>query len=401
MSKTPISPRQVPNRFRPEEIDDCLLEYNSATTIPPRFYNDPSIFELEKEQVFKTSWFPVGHVSEVGAAGDYFTVDFCEEPVLVIRDRNDELHALSNVCIHRNFPVAHDRGNCALLRCLYHNWVYDLDGSLRGAPLMENARDFSARDWRLHEFHLEVWRGFIFVNMKRGPVAPLAPQITDLEQVFLRHETDEMVYFQMGEFDLEANWKCVVDIFAENYHTDAVHEKSLGDSVPAGKTVTENTDMPAYCMFRLPSGEGADLQNPDDYALTGGFALPGSLDESDMNVAVGGIVFPNFSWYFNPDLLFITQMDPQTHNRTTGRYGIGISKEAAEAPDFMEKFEAYKQNAKLVIDEDFWAITEMYRGKRSAFAAQGRTSHAEATLWHFHKWYIETLRAAVPEMFEA
>ena len=43
----------------------------------------------------------------------------------------------------------------------------------------------------------------------------------------------------------------------------------------------------------------------------------------------------------------------------------------------------------------------MYRGKRSEFAAQGRTSHAEATLWHFHKWYIETLRAAAPEMFEA
>ena len=401
MSKTPISTRQVSDRFRPEEIDACLLEYNSATTIPPRFYNDPAIFELEKERVLKTSWFPVGHVSEVSAPGDYFTVDFCEEPVLVIRDRNDELHALSNVCIHRNFPVAHDRGNCALLRCRYHNWVYNLDGSLRGAPLMENAKDFSAKDWRLHEFHLEVWRGFIFVNMKRGPVASLAPRLTGLEQIFLRHETDNMVYFQMGEFDLEANWKCVVDIFAENYHTDAVHEKSLGDSVPAGKTIIENTDMPAYCMFRLPSGGGADLQNPDDYALTGGFALPGSLDESDMNVAVGGIVFPNFSWYFNPDLIFVTQMDPQTHNRTTGRYGIGISREAAEAPDFMDKFEAYKQNAKLVIDEDFWSITEMYRGKRSAFAAQGRTSHAEATLWHFHKWYIETLRAAAPGMFEA
>lgn len=400
MSENPVNTRRIPDRFGPEEVESCLLEYNSATTIPPRCYSDPAIFELEKEQVLKTSWFPVGHVSEVSAPGDYFTVDFCEEPVLIIRDRNNELHALSNVCIHRNFPVAHQRGNCALLRCRYHNWVYNLDGSLRGAPLMENAKHFSAKDWRLHEFHLEVWRGFIFVNMRRGPVAPLAPQITGLDQIFLRHETDDMVYFQMDEFELDANWKCVVDIFAENYHTDSIHEKSLGDSVPAAKTIIENTDMPAYCMFRLPSGGGADLQNPDDYALTGGFALPAGLDESDMNVSVGGLVFPNFSWYFSPDLLFITQMDPQTHNRTTGRYGIGISREAADAPDFTDKFEAYKQSAKLVIDEDFWGITEMCRGKRSAFAAQGRTSHAEATVWHFHKWYIETLQSAAPEIFE-
>ncbi|MDE0284562.1 MAG: hypothetical protein OXN26_08455, partial [Gammaproteobacteria bacterium] len=60
MSTITDSTRQVSDRFRPEEIDACLLEYNSATTIPPRFYNDPLIFELEKERVLKTSWFPVG-----------------------------------------------------------------------------------------------------------------------------------------------------------------------------------------------------------------------------------------------------------------------------------------------------------------------------------------------------
>ena len=176
MSTTPVSTRQVSNRFRAEEVEGCLLEYNSATTVPPRFYSDPAVFELEKQHLLKSSWIPVGHISEVGKPGDYFTVDFCEEPVLVIRDRDNKLHALSNVCVHRNFPVAHDRGNCNLLRCRYHNWIYDLDGRLRGAPLMENARDFSARDWRLHEFHLEVWRGFIFVNMetrtRTGPGPP-------------------------------------------------------------------------------------------------------------------------------------------------------------------------------------------------------------------------------------
>ena len=399
MSTIPVSPKPVSNRFRPEEVEGCLVEYNSAATIPPRFYSDPAIFELEKERLLTSSWIPVGHVSEASNPGDYFTIDFCEEPILIVRDKDNELHALSNVCVHRNFPVAHDRGNCKLFKCRYHNWVYDLDGALRGPALMENAKDFSVRDWRLHEFHLEIWRGWLFVNMHRGAVPELPPQLVDIEPIFARHETDDMVYFKMGDFDLQANWKCVVDIFAENYHTDAIHEASLGDSVPAGKTIIENTDSSSWCMFRLPSGGEADLQNPEDYALTGGFEIPGSLDESDLNVAVGGLVFPNFSWYFNPDCIFYTEMNPQTHTRTTGRYGIGVSREAAEASDFSDKFEAYKQNAGAVIDEDFWGILQMNRGKRSAFAAQGRTSHVEATLWHFHKWYIETMQTAAPDLF--
>ena len=367
--------------------------------MPPLFYNDPAIFEFERQRLFDRSWFPVGHVSEVSKPGDYFTVDFCQEPILIVRDGKHQLHALSNVCAHRNFPVAHDRGNCNLIKCRYHGWMYNLDGTLRGAPLMENAKDFSVNDWKLHEFQLEVWRGSIFVNMSRGSVAALAPRLVEIDPIFARHETDEMIYFKLGDFDVEANWKCVLDIFAENYHTDTIHEVSLGDSVPASSTIIDETDSTAYCMFTLPSGGGANLQSPEDYALGGGFTLPGSLDESDHNVAIGGVVFPNFSWYFSPDCLFYTEINPQSHDRTTGRWGIGVSPEAVDSPDFSDKLEVYEKGSKQVIDEDFWGILQMSRGKRSTFAGQGRTSYAEASLWHFHKWYLETMQASVPEMF--
>lgn len=399
MSNTMKRPVQSSRPFTAAEIDDCLLEFNSAMTIPPRCYNDPLIFEMEKERILKSSWFYVGHISEVGKPGDYFTVDICEEPILVIRDRDNELHALSNVCVHRNFPVAHDRGNCNLLKCKYHNWIYNPDGSLRGAPLMEKANNFSAKEWRMHEFHLEIWQGFIFVNMERGPVPALAPQHESIAPKFERHQTEDMVYFQLGEYELDVNWKCVVDIFAENYHTDGIHVESLGDSVPSKNTVVDRTDMDAYSLFRIPSGAGSDINNPDDYCLAGGFAIPDTLNDEDRGSAVGGITFPSFSWYFNPDLLFLIEMNPQTVNRTSGRWGMGVSKEATEAPDFEEKLEAYKKNSQLVVDEDVWAILEMERGKRSSFAVQGRTSFAEGSLWHFHKWYLQSLQEKAPELF--
>ena len=92
---------QISNPIQADEVKDCLLEYNSATTIPPRCYKDPVIFELEKERILKSSWFQVGHISEISKPGDYFTLDLCEEPILIIRDRDNKLHALSNVCFRR------------------------------------------------------------------------------------------------------------------------------------------------------------------------------------------------------------------------------------------------------------------------------------------------------------
>ena len=371
------------------EMENCLLDYNSASTIPPRLYSEPSVFDLEKERMLTRSWVSVGHVSEIANSGDYFTVDFCEEPILVIRDKNNEVHALSNVCVHRNFPVAHGKGNCNLLKCQYHRWMYNLDGTLRGAPLMENAKNFSIKDWRLHSFHLEIWQGWIFVNLSTNDIPALAPQIREIEPVFSRHDSEHMVYLNIGKYDIQANWKGVVDIFAENYHTSGIHEKSLNGAVPSSETIVDSTNSSSYCMFRLPSGIDASLENPEDYLLTGGFELPKNLQKSDLEQAIGGIVFPTFSWYFNPDLIFYVEINPQTYNSTSGRYGIGVSKDATEAPDFKDKYEAYKKNAQIVVDEDIWGIEQMSRGKRSAFAVQGRTSQTEASLWHFHKWYVE------------
>jgi phenylpropionate dioxygenase-like ring-hydroxylating dioxygenase large terminal subunit len=315
-----------------------------------------------------------------------------------VRGKAGEIDVLSNVCIHRNFPVARGRGNCRLFKCQYHQWIYNLDGTLRGAALMGQAEDFRIHDWRLHAFRTKVWHGWIFVNL--DPVAPpLAPQLTGLDDLFRRHQSETYQYINLGSYDLPVNWKCVVDIFAENYHTSGVHETSLKDSVPSSKTLIDNTDGHPYCVFRLPSGSGDALTNPDEYLLSGGFAVPKTLAPNDLTHAIGGIVYPTFSWYFNPDLFFYVEIHPQRHNRTTGRYGVAVIREALDDPQFAAKLEQYRKNSQIIVDEDLWAIGEMQRGKRSAFATQGRTSHIEGTLWHFHKWYVERLQAAAPELF--
>jgi phenylpropionate dioxygenase-like ring-hydroxylating dioxygenase large terminal subunit len=264
---------------------------------------------------------------------------------------------------------------------------------------MKSAENFRLSDWRMRAFRCEIWQGWIFANLDSSADS-LAPQLLELAPLFERHESAEFAYINLGSYDIQVNWKCVVDIFAENYHTSGVHEVSLRDSVPSFRTIIDDTGNHPYCRFRLPSGSGAELTNPDDYLLTGGFKSPSGLTAEDRTHAIGGILFPTFSWYFNPDLFFYVEINPQTFDRTSGRYGIGISPEAKLDPNFNEKLESYRKNSQVIVDEDIWAVEQMQRGKRSAYAVQGRTSRIEGSLWFFHKWYIERMKAIAPELFD-
>ena len=69
---------------------------------------------------------------------------------------------------------------------------------------MENAKNFSIKDWRLHSFHLEIWQGWIFVNLSTNDIPALAPQIREIEPVFSRHDSEHMVYLNIGKYDIQA-----------------------------------------------------------------------------------------------------------------------------------------------------------------------------------------------------
>jgi phenylpropionate dioxygenase-like ring-hydroxylating dioxygenase large terminal subunit len=51
----------------------------------------------------------------------------------VTRDKDGELHAFENRCAHRgSLLVLKDSGEAKDIICVYHNWSYDLCGTLTG-----------------------------------------------------------------------------------------------------------------------------------------------------------------------------------------------------------------------------------------------------------------------------
>ena len=127
---------------------------------------------------FISNGYVSGHVSEISAAGDYVTFDLIDKPLLIVRDKDNNVRAYSNVCRHRSTVLATGAGNRSAFSCPYHAWTYDLSGCLRSAPHMDKDK---VAGICLPEYPVEIWQGLIFVSVNPD-VEPLSPRLEALAE---------------------------------------------------------------------------------------------------------------------------------------------------------------------------------------------------------------------------
>jgi phenylpropionate dioxygenase-like ring-hydroxylating dioxygenase large terminal subunit len=75
-----------------------LLE---AATLPPACYYDAEFYQREIQRIFTIGWVMVGRLDQIPNRGDYFTVDFADLSLIVIRDNEGAARAFGNSCRHR------------------------------------------------------------------------------------------------------------------------------------------------------------------------------------------------------------------------------------------------------------------------------------------------------------
>ena len=196
----------------------------AASTLRAETYTEQRWYDFEQSAVFARSWQWVCHREKLAEAGDYITVTVAGHPVVVVRDRAGELRAFYNVCKHRAHEVAAGEGSARSLRCPYHGWTYDLDGSLLAARHTQDLVDFDPSGICLEAVQVEEFAGFVFVNLDLtaaalrlqsgdlgSEIAAKAPGIADL--TLARRLT----------YDIASNWKNVVENYLECYHCHIAH----------------------------------------------------------------------------------------------------------------------------------------------------------------------------------
>ena len=207
-----------------------------TTTMPSRHYVDPAVYELDKERIFYRTWQFVGHVCNLPAAGAYFTTRIADESLIIVRDRDQQLHAFYNVCRHRAHRIVEGQGSCERFVCPYHAWSYSLNGCLVAAPKTGQVAGFDKTAVKLREVRLEVLCGLIFVNLD-DHAAPLSEEFPGIEQRVLEAKptlADMQLVFE-DRIDHACNWKVSVENFSECYHCPVVHRYITSNLYSADK----------------------------------------------------------------------------------------------------------------------------------------------------------------------
>ena len=179
---------------RLDAIDSSLTaEADSADlSLPGWIYHDRDFFELEKQAIFRSSWQVVCHVSDVPRTGDYYTLDFLGEAIIVVRGDDGAVRAFHNVCRHRASRLLEGpNGHCGKrITCGYHAWSYALDGRLVGIPNRAQFKGLDATRHGLAQLDLEIYMGFIFVRL-----APGLPSVREMAAPY----ADELAAYRMEE----------------------------------------------------------------------------------------------------------------------------------------------------------------------------------------------------------
>ena len=221
-------------------------------TLPTRYYTDPTIWEIERHQIFAKNWIMVANDHQLQRPGDYVTEDLAGWPIFVQRGDNGVLRAFHNMCPHRAGPIVWEgTGHQANLVCRYHGWAFDKEGALI------NARDFGAEAPEgtcLTKVRAQTWRGFIFVCLD-----PSTPDLIEWLGGFPAecepYPTNGYVFHSRTVRRTAMNWKVYNDNFLEGYHLPLVHP-AMSKEVEALGYRVEGKGDPRWNIHTAPRRDG-------------------------------------------------------------------------------------------------------------------------------------------------
>lgn len=81
--------------------ENVSVPFARARAMPKSLYTNAEFLEQEQRHVFAQDWICAGRAETLPNPGDYLTLTLAGEPVVVLRDRDGQVRAMSNVCWHR------------------------------------------------------------------------------------------------------------------------------------------------------------------------------------------------------------------------------------------------------------------------------------------------------------
>src|SRR5258708_31645948 len=174
--------------------------------------------------LFREYWLPAMLSEELPAAdSDPVRVLMLGEQLIAFRDTNRKIGLLANHCPHRGASLFFGRNEEAGLRCVYHGWKFDVDGTCLDMPNEPAESDFRTKV-KAVAYPTQERGGIVWAYL--GPRST-PPTLPDLEPNML--EDDQLV---VTAIQRECNWLQGLEGDIDTCHLGFLHLDAIDPEAP-------------------------------------------------------------------------------------------------------------------------------------------------------------------------
>jgi p-cumate 2,3-dioxygenase subunit alpha len=202
---------------------------------------DPAILADERKKIFDRSWLYVGHESEIPGPHDFRTRNVGGRPVIFTRHSDGTVKVFVNSCPHRGMQIeTRPQGHGRFLKCFYHGWSFNTEGTLVALPDEASYGDnFDRHNLCLaRPAGVESYRGFVFlcwtdIGMDLETYLAGATDIIDL----FADQSESGMHVIGGThlYAAKANWKLLSENSYDGYHALTTHHRYMAMLKASGK----------------------------------------------------------------------------------------------------------------------------------------------------------------------
>jgi phenylpropionate dioxygenase-like ring-hydroxylating dioxygenase large terminal subunit len=354
----------------------------TANGLPNAHYIDPAVFAEERDALLFGQWAGLAVAADVPEAGDAKPITFMGMPLLLLRDRNDQLRVFQNTCRHRGMILVEEpRKIEGAIRCPYHSWCYSTEGKLVstphvGGPGRNTHPDVDRATLGLIEIRSHIWRDVVWVNVDgQAPefevaMKPVMDRWAEFERPLYHGGADSKFVLSV-----KSNWKLAVENYCESYHLPWVHP-----GLNSYSRLEDHYNIEEYGAY---SGQGTlvyrQLEGTNGAKFTDFEGLDAKWDTAAEYISV----YPNVLLGMHRDHAFAIVLVPKGPEETEENIHLYYATPETDAELRAKNTEQWK----VVFEEDIFVVEGMQRGRHGVNFDGGRFSPAMDGPTHcFHDW---------------
>ncbi|WP_192870593.1 aromatic ring-hydroxylating oxygenase subunit alpha [Phaeobacter piscinae] len=410
-------PRGAVGEPEVNNIQSLLMRRNPGYALEQAFYSDPAVFQADLEVIHYQDWLFAIPACELVKSGDYVTYKVGAYRLIIVRGADNHIRAFHNTCRHRGSIICKAaKGNAPKLVCPYHQWTYELDGSLLWARDM--GPDFDPKQHGLKAVHCRELAGLVYICLAH--TAPDFDMFADIARPYLEpHDLgNAKVAFESTIIE-NGNWKLVWENNRECYHCAGNHP-ALCRTFPDDPAVTgiEDGRVPPHIQAHFDRCEGAGMPSQfylhdggqyrlarmplkaaaESYTLDGKSAVRRRLGQLPF-VDAGALLkfhYPTTWNHFLADHAVVFRVTPISATETEVTTKWLVHKDALEGVDY--DLNRLTEVWMATNSEDRQVVEDNQQGIDSPAYAPGPYSPSQETgVLQFVEWYCNRLSARLPQ----